>query len=197
MSSASSSSISPPSNPISVFISYVNHDPRFPGLNDLVLSLAAYLRQNGFHSIIDQDQVANPPDNWPQWMAQQIRQSTFTLYIPTLTYTRRVMNEVDPECAPGLGVRWEGHVIYGEMYKQENRRRFIPILFNDMTPDDIPLGWPNHYYKVNTTQASSITALLDRLVGHNSIEMPPVSQIVYRPGAPRRPESLFVEEKKT
>jgi hypothetical protein len=194
-------SISAPTSPalrrVSVFISYVNNDPRFPGLNDLVLSLAAYLRQHGFQSIIDQDQVATPPDNWPQWMAQQVRHSTFTLFVPTLTYTRRVMNQDDPGYAPGLGVRWEGHVIYSEIYKAENRKRFIPILFNQMTPEEIPAGWPTHYYQVDTAQTSSITSLLDRLVGHNPIEMPPVSPVVYRPEAARRPPSLFAEEKKT
>jgi hypothetical protein len=191
-----SASTSPPSSPIRVFISYVNHDPRLPGLNDLVLSLAGYLRQHGFHSVIDQDTVAHPPDNWPQWMAQQIRHSTFTLFIPTLTYTKRVMNELDPEYAPGLGVRWEGHVIYSEIYKAENRGRFIPVLFNEMTPENIPLGWPSHYYKVDTTQAGSITPLLNRLVDHNPIQMPPVSPIPYRPEPVRRPPSLFAEDEK-
>ena len=192
-----SASTSAPSDPISVFISYVNNDPRFPGLNDLVLRLAAYLRTQGFHSVIDQDTVANPPNNWPQWMAQQVRDSTFTLYVPTLTYTRRVMNQADPGYAPGLGVRWEGHVIYGEMYREENRRRFIPILFKDMKPEDIPAGWPNHYYQVDITQERSLTPLLDRLVNHNPVKMPAVSSQRYRPEAARRPESLFAEEEKT
>jgi hypothetical protein len=61
-------------------------------------------------------------------MDKQIRDSDFVVMVCTEIYYRRVMGEEQP--GKGLGVRWEGHLIYQAIYNAESvNTKFIPVLF--------------------------------------------------------------------
>src|SRR6516225_4657152 len=98
------------SAPPKVFISYSHDTPQHA---QHVLELASRLRADGIDCIIDQ-YVVSPAEGWPRWMDKQIRDSDFVVMVCTETYYQRVMGEEQP--GKGLGVRWEGHLIYRAIY---------------------------------------------------------------------------------
>ena len=107
-----------------VFISYSHDSPEHA---QRVLELANHLRTDGIDCTIDQ-YVVVPPEGWPRWMENQIRDSEFVLMVCTETYCRRVLGEEDP--GRGRGVRWEGHLVYEAIYQADTRNtKFIPVLF--------------------------------------------------------------------
>ncbi len=117
-----------------VFISY-SHDSREHG--DRVLALSQRLRSDGIETILDQ-YLTSPSEGWPRWMDRQIRDAHFVLMICSATYFRRVMG--DEEAGKGLGIRWEGHLIYQYAYDAgASTRKFVPILFADGDPANIPM----------------------------------------------------------
>ena len=112
------------SDPPKVLISY-SHDSPEHAQHDL--ELANRLRADGIDCTIDQYVVA-PAEGWPRWMDKQIQDSDFVVMVCTETYYQRVMREEQP--GKGLGVRWEGHLIYGEIYRAGTMNtKFIPVLF--------------------------------------------------------------------
>jgi hypothetical protein len=116
-----------------VFISY-SHDSAEHA--DRVLAFSDRLRRDGIDTILDQYEHP-PPGDWPLWMDKRIRDADFVLMICTKTYYRRVMDEEEP--GKGLGVRWEGKLIYQHIYQaQTTNTRFIPVMFEDCNLDDIP-----------------------------------------------------------
>jgi len=106
------------SEPPKVFISY-SHDSAEHAQH--VLELANRLRADGIDCTIDQ-YVVVPAEGWPRWMDKQIRDSDFVVMVCTETYYQRVMGEEQP--GKGLGVRWEGHLIYGEIYRAGTTKRW-------------------------------------------------------------------------
>jgi NB-ARC domain/SEFIR domain len=121
------------SEPPKVLISYSHDSPE----HELrVLELANRLRADGIDCTIDQYVVA-PAEGWPRWMDKQIRDSDFVIMVCTETYYQRVMGEEQP--GKGLGVRWEEHLIYGEIYRAGTMTtKFIPVLFEGGDPSHIP-----------------------------------------------------------
>lgn len=116
-----------------VFISY-SHDSLEH--SDRVRELSDRLRADGIDCILDQYEVS-PQEGWPLWMDKQIRDADFVLMICTETYYRRVMGE--EKSGIGLGVRWEGNLIYQHIYNPGTvNTRFIPILFDSGKVDNIP-----------------------------------------------------------
>ena len=70
-------------------------------------------------------------------MDRNIRDADFVLMVCTATYLRRVMSEEEPGL--GLGVRWEGKLIYNRIYHDKpSGSRFIPILLPGSEPALIP-----------------------------------------------------------
>jgi tetratricopeptide (TPR) repeat protein len=121
------------SEPPKVLISYSHDSPEHA---QRVLKLANHFRSDGIDCTIDQYVVA-PPEGWPRWMDKQIRDSDFVVMVCTETYYQRVMGEEEPE--KGLGVRWEGHLIYQAIYRAESMNtRFIPVLFESGKYAHIP-----------------------------------------------------------
>src|SRR5438132_7154560 len=109
--------------PPKVFISYSHDSPEHA---DRVLEFADRLRADGIDAILDQYEIS-PEEGWPRWMDRQIRDADFVLMVCTETYYRRVMGE--EETGKGLGVRWEGSLIYQHLYTAGTlNRRFIPVL---------------------------------------------------------------------
>src|SRR5512135_3911605 len=105
-----------------VFLSY-SHDSAEHAAR--VLDLANALRRDGSDVILDRYlQPRGPEEGWPLWMDRNIRDADFVLLVCTATYLRRVMSEEEPGL--GLGVRWEGKLIYNRIYHdQPSGSRFI------------------------------------------------------------------------
>lgn len=117
-----------------VFISY-SHDSLEH--SDRVRELSDRLRGDGIDCVLDQYEVS-PPVGWPRWMDKQIRDADFVLMICTETYYRRVMGEEKP--GAGLGVRWEGNLIYQHIYNPGAvNERFIPVLLESSHVGHVPV----------------------------------------------------------
>lgn len=109
---------------IKVFISY-SHDS--DEHCERVLALSNQLIKDGLDCILDQYEMS-PPEGWPMWMANQIRESDFVLIICTENYYRRTTNQEKPE--KGLGVKYESVLTFKDIYDNDSKStRFIPVLF--------------------------------------------------------------------
>jgi hypothetical protein len=71
---------------ITLFTSY-SHDS--PEHEQHVLALSDRLRKDGIDANLDQYEQA-PPDGWPFWMENQVRDSRFVLVVSSATYLRRL-----------------------------------------------------------------------------------------------------------
>jgi TIR domain/NACHT domain len=117
-----------------LLISY-SHDS--PEHEDRVREGADRLRADGVDAWIDQYSPA-PPQGWPMWMGDRIKNSDFVLLVCTETYLGRV--EAREEPGKGRGVLWEAKLIFNLMYEADgNVQKFIPVLFADGQPSFIPL----------------------------------------------------------
>src|SRR5512142_1590896 len=128
-----------------VFISY-SHDSDEHA--DRVLDLADALCAVGIDVILDRYVHPAPEQGWPRWMDQNIEAARFVLLVCTETYRRRVMGLEEP--GKGLGVDWEGSLIYNRIYNdQPSGSRFIPILLLGAEPVHIPNPVQGHsYYRI-------------------------------------------------
>jgi hypothetical protein len=120
--------------PNKVFISY-SHDSEQH--SQRVLALANQLRKHGVDAELDQYET-RPPQGWPRWCEEQLRpeNSEYVLVVCTETYLQRIEGKVP--AGEGLGVFWEGDVIYSYLYEQKSKERFIPILFDRKNEVNIP-----------------------------------------------------------
>jgi len=134
-----------------------------------VLELSNRLRSEGIDCVIDQYEVS-PPDGWPRWMDKKIRDSRLILMICTETYCKRVMGEESPD--KGMGVRWEGGLIYQHLYNAGANQKFIPVLFRAADKKFIP-----------TPVQSATHYELDSEAGYDRL----YARLLNRPGV-RKPE---------
>lgn len=106
-----------------VFISYT-HDSKEH--LDLILEISNKLRAEGIDVILDQYEQS-PSQGWPKWMDQNINNAKFVLMVCTENYYKRVMDE--EETGVGLGIKWEGKIIYQHIYNSDSKsKKFIPLL---------------------------------------------------------------------
>ena len=85
-------------------------------------------------------------------MDKKIRDSRFVLMVCTETYSKRVMGEEIPDT--GMGVRWEGGLIYQHLYNAGANQRFIPVLFRGADKKFIPTPLQSAtHYRVDTQAA--------------------------------------------
>jgi len=108
-----------------VFISYshdsVEHIQR-------VLALSNKLRSEGINCILDQYEES-PPEGWPRWMDKKINSAQYVLMICTEEYYLKVLDQAKP--GTGLGVKWEGSLIYQHIYNEgASNTKFIPVIFS-------------------------------------------------------------------
>src|ERR1700754_3431714 len=116
-----------------VFISY-SHDSSEHA--NTVLRFSTRLRNDGIETILDQ-YISSPPEGWPRWMTRGIRDADFVLSICTETYYKRVMG--DEQEGIGLGVRWEGHLIYQYIYDAGTvNHKFVPVIFENGSRKFVP-----------------------------------------------------------
>ena len=79
----------------------------------------------------------HPRTGWPQWMLEQIGESHFVVCVCTKTYCERFENQKPFD--EGRGARFEGNVITNEIYQKAcQQEKFIPVLFEGASPEDIP-----------------------------------------------------------
>ena len=110
--------------PIRIFISYSHDSDDHAGR---VVELADALCGGGIDVILGQYVDPAPEEGWPRWMDRNLDEAKFVLMVCTETYRRRVMGQGEP--GKGLGVRWEGSLIYNRIYHDKpSGSRFIPIL---------------------------------------------------------------------
>jgi hypothetical protein len=116
-----------------VFISYAHESEEHAAR---VLAFADQLVGDGVEVILDQ-YSAHPADGWPLWMQRGLDRADFVLMLCSPAYRRRVMRQ--EEAGRGLGVQWEGNLIYNRLYGNLSRGdKLIPILMAGFSADDIP-----------------------------------------------------------
>jgi tetratricopeptide (TPR) repeat protein len=168
-----------------VFISY-SHDS--PAHADRVLALSNRLRADGVDCTLDQYELA-PPEGWPRWMDKHIRTANFVLMICTETYLRRVMGEEKP--GTGLGIKWEGNLIYNRIYQADtSNTRFIPVLFDGGAVEHIPtpLQGASRY-----RLPQEYEDLYRRLTNQPLIQEPELGKLRQLPSRERRPDYLDIK----
>jgi hypothetical protein len=165
-----------------VLLSYSHDSPEHA---QRVLELANHLRADGIDCTIDQYVVA-PAEGWPRWMDKQIRDSDFVVMVCTETYYQRVMGEEEPE--KGLGVRWEGHLIYQAIYRAESMNTtFIPVLFESGKYAHIPAPVQSTTFYFAQTQ-DGYEDLYRRLTNQPRAIIPELGRLRSLPPAERKSE---------
>jgi hypothetical protein len=171
-----------------VFISYshdsAEHDER-------VLRFADALRGHGIDAELDRYHQ-RPTQGWPAWCEEQLRPevSGHVLMICTRTYHDRVQNQVPVD--EGNGVFWEGRIIHNYVYGAKRNERFIPVLFDGATADDIPIPIRNDgHYTISRFDLTDpgYEALCRDLTGQPYVTKPDLGNIV--PLAERQPLTSF------
>jgi hypothetical protein len=132
------------------------------------------LRSEGIDAIIDQYEES-PPEGWPRWMEKKIRDSRLVLMICTEEYYKKGMGEAPPDT--GLGVKWEGGLIYQYLYNAgANNQKFIPVLFRGTDKQFIPTPVQSAtYYQVNTD--AGYDKLYARLLNRPGVPKPELGPI--------------------
>jgi hypothetical protein len=160
----------PESGSSTVFISY-SHDSS--DHVKAVLTLSNRLRSDGVDCVLDQYEAC-PPEGWPRWMDREINKAQFVLMICTETYYRRVMGNERP--GVGLGIAWEGSLIYNYIYAAGSlNTKFIPVIFLPEHATFIPTPAQGATrYCLNTNDGYE--QLYNRLIGRPPAEKPPLGK---------------------
>jgi SEFIR domain len=169
----------------SAFISYSHDSDDHAGR---VLALANVLCDDGIDVILDRYVHPAPEEGWPRWMDRSLDEAQFVLMVCTETYRRRVMGREEP--GKGLGVRWEGSLIYNRIYNDKpSGSRFIPIL---LLPGSEPAHIPNPvqghaYYRITTFDLTDpgYEALYRHLTDQPATPKPDLGSIKKLPPKPR------------
>ncbi|HLM88539.1 MAG TPA: SEFIR domain-containing protein [Streptosporangiaceae bacterium] len=167
-----------------VFLSY-SHDSDEHA--EHVLALADALCDRGIDVILDRYVHPPPAEGWPRWMDRNLDEAQFVLMVCTETYRRRVMDREEP--GKGLGVRWEGGLIYNRIYHdQPSGSRFIPALLPGSEPAHIPNPVLGHtYYRVATFDLNDpgFEALYRHLTDQPATPRPDLGALTILPPRPR------------
>ena len=161
-----------PTRPPRVFVSYA-HDPDNPAHADRVLALADALRADDIDAVLDQYDP-NPAEGWPQWMERNLDAADFVLLVCTPAYLRRV--ERREPAGVGLGVQWEGNLIYNRLYNNLGQGdRYIPVLLDGADAVSIPTPVQGFtFYRLGTFALSDAAyeALYRHLTGQQATPAP-------------------------
>jgi len=160
----------PKADSAEVFISYsqdsVEHMER-------ILQLSNRLRSDGVDSLIDQYEVS-PPEGWPRWMERSLRDAKYVLLVCTKRYLSRVMGEERE--GTGLGVRWEGNLVYQHIYNAGTvNSRFIPLVLRGEDKLFIPTPLQGVTYYCVATDAG-YEELYRRLTGQPKVVKPKLGE---------------------
>jgi len=149
------------SDPVTVFISYTHESNEHA---DRVLQLANRLRADGIDADVDQ-YYHSPPEGWPRWMEAKIRSADFVFAVASATYLARVEGREMP--GTGLGVRWEGNLVYQHLYNAgANNEKFIPVVFSTSDVQHIPAALQGAtHYRVGENGVNDYQLLVNRCRG--------------------------------
>lgn len=167
-----------------VFISYT-HDSKEH--LDLILEISNKLRTEGIDIVLDQYEQS-PSQGWPKWMDQNIANAEFVLMVCTENYYKRVMDK--EEDGIGLGIKWEGKLIYQHIYNSDSKsKKFIPILIKQEDSKFIPtpIQGATHY---TITKQEDCDKLYWYLRGINPNQKPELGKL--RPLPEKEKKSLFI-----
>ena len=121
-------------------------------------------------------------------MDTRLAEVNFVLMICTETYRRRVMGQEQP--GKGLGVRWEGNLIYNRIYNDEpSGSRFIPVLLEGGEFAHIPNPVQGHtHYRISVFDISrdaGFEGLYRHLTGQSPTPPREIGAIQLLPPRPR------------
>lgn len=161
-----------------VFISY-SHDT--PAHAERVLALADRLRGDGIPALLDK-YVEAPPQGWPRWMVDQIRNARAVLVVCTAAYERRFDGHEAP--GRGLGAQWEGGLLTQALYEAAENTRVIPVFMDPSDRNHIPFTMRSttHY---DLTSEAGYERLLRRLTDQPATPPPVVGPPRILPPRPR------------
>lgn len=160
-----------------------------------MLAFSYRLRENGIDSEIDQYDTS-PPEGWPRWMLNKIRDADFVLVVCTETYYRCVNGDAEP--GKGYGVLWEFNLICQKIYDAgTNNKKFIPVLLKNCKPDYIPEPLRGStYYRIDRFDISDseYEELYRHLTNQHTTPKPELGQLLTLPK--REPKTDFLESDK-
>lgn len=170
-----------------VFISY-SHDSKDHIKH--VLEFAKKLSEDGIDVSVDQYETS-PDDGWPQWMNRIISSVNFVLIICSKPYFDRVMGNEEP--GKGLGVKWEGNIVCQHIYNKDSKNsRFIPILLDESTPEDIPMPLQGAtYYRIDSDLGYE--NLYRRITNQPLVKKPPLGKLKLLPNYESQPKFDIVK----
>ncbi len=156
--------------PPKVFISYAHVNEEF---ENKILELSNMLRtEHNIDANIDQYEES-PPQGWPRWMDDQIRESDYVLVVCNKSYFDKV-NQY--QTIQAKGVNWEINIVYQYLYDACcDNTKFIPVLL-DSTDDKYvvaPLKGATYY---NLSDDSQLKKLCNRLKGIKNVVKPALGQ---------------------
>jgi len=134
------------------FISYSWEDDEH---KKWVKDLASKLRDNGVDVKLDQWEVVLG-DQLPNFMEKSIREIDYVLIICTPKYKRKSDNREG-------GVGYEGDIITGEVFKNQNHRKFIPVLRKGEWTESAPT-WISGKYYIDLSELTNIESNLKDLI---------------------------------
>jgi predicted ATPase len=136
-----------------------------------VVAFADRLRGDGIDCTLDQYQLGAPPEGWPAWAEQQIRQNDFILVVCNAAYLRRFRGEEAPGI--GLGASWEGRLLTNLLYHSDARNaKAVPVLLEGGKVEHIPTILQGTYYSVDSERGYH--QLLRHLYRRAAVEKPPL-----------------------
>lgn len=160
-----------------VLISY-SHDS--PEHLEAVRGFAGRLRESGIDVVIDQYEPQPPNVGWPKWYQDQMQSADAIIVVCSRSFERSVIEE------SGRGVRWEGSLIYQELYGDRlAAARFVPVVFAKSDIKFIPAALRGYTFYVLDTNAS-FDDLLRRLTGQPSVIRPALEAMRTLPPLPVR-----------
>lgn len=157
-----------------VFVSYAHIDKEY---EQKVLEFTNYLRTKGIDANVDLYEEA-PSEGWPRWMENQIGESDYVLVICSKVYCEKLSSKN----ATGKGVKWEGAILYNELYSMgATNKKYIPVYFDKTDSEYIPtpLQQFSHYCLDDDSAAdddSDKERLIKRILGLSIIERPPIGK---------------------
>ena len=152
-----------------VFISY-SHDS--PEHLQAVRGFADRLRDSGIDAILDQyESPEGPIEGWPKWFLDQLESADAILVICSRGFENSVVEE------SGRGVRWQGSLIYQELYGDNlAAARFVPVVFGKSDIKFIPAALGGYTFYFLDTEAG-FEDLLRRLTGQPRVIRPALGAI--------------------
>lgn len=120
---------------IKVYISYFQESEE---LRQKVLKLSDQLNANGLDCAIDQYEMV-PDSGWPQWRINRINEADYVLLVCTISYSKVFLDVVIKNVESDKSAYWEKGLIIGQLYKNPNTQKIIPIYFGVENRQYIPL----------------------------------------------------------